>query len=128
MIQHGNLAGEWVIGGVEAKGFAFVLVFLGLEAFVARPLESGMAAAGGRRGLSRPRRRLGRAGDRHRLGPLAMGRTFALQNGQPRRGRRPPLRSLWLGLAGGLILSLPGLVPALLLNAGADAAMARRPT
>ena len=34
MIQHGNLAGEWVIGGMEAKGFAFVLVFLGLEAFV----------------------------------------------------------------------------------------------
>ena len=32
LIQHGNLAGEWLIGGVEAKGFAFVLVLLGLEA------------------------------------------------------------------------------------------------
>lgn len=29
-----HLAGEWVIGGVEAKGFAFVFMFLGLEALV----------------------------------------------------------------------------------------------
>ena len=29
-----HMAGEWVIGGVEAKGFAYVLVFLGLEALV----------------------------------------------------------------------------------------------
>ena len=29
------MAGEWVIGGVEAKGFAYVLVFLGLEALAA---------------------------------------------------------------------------------------------
>ncbi len=29
-----HMAGEWVVGGVEAKGFAYVLVFLGLEALV----------------------------------------------------------------------------------------------
>ena len=28
------MAGEWIIGGVEAKGFAYVLVFLGLEAIL----------------------------------------------------------------------------------------------
>ncbi len=28
------MAGEWLIGGVEAKGFAYVLVFLGLEAIL----------------------------------------------------------------------------------------------
>ncbi|MDP6443741.1 MAG: hypothetical protein QGG36_12875 [Pirellulaceae bacterium] len=29
-----HLAGEWIIGGVEAKGFAYALVFLALEAIV----------------------------------------------------------------------------------------------
>ena len=32
LLDHCHMAGEWVIGGVEAKGFAFVLVFLALEA------------------------------------------------------------------------------------------------
>jgi hypothetical protein len=29
-----HMAGEWVVGGFEAKGFAYVMVFLGLEALV----------------------------------------------------------------------------------------------
>ena len=29
-----HMAGEWIIGGVEAKGFAYVLVLLGLESLV----------------------------------------------------------------------------------------------
>ena len=28
------MAGEWVVGGVEAKGFAFALVFFALESGV----------------------------------------------------------------------------------------------
>jgi len=34
LIDSMNLAGEWVVGGVEAKGFAYVLVLLALEAVV----------------------------------------------------------------------------------------------
>ena len=34
LMERCHMAGEWVIGGVEAKGFAYVLVFLGLEALV----------------------------------------------------------------------------------------------
>ena len=34
LLQHYNMAGEWVVGGAEAKGFSFVLVFLALEALV----------------------------------------------------------------------------------------------
>jgi hypothetical protein len=34
LLRCSHLAGEWVIGGVEAKGFAFVFVFLGLEALI----------------------------------------------------------------------------------------------
>ena len=29
-----QMAGEWVVGGVEAKGIAYVLVFLGLDSLV----------------------------------------------------------------------------------------------
>src|SRR5207244_3162725 len=32
LIARTNMAGEWLIGGVEAKGFAYVFVLLGLEA------------------------------------------------------------------------------------------------
>src|SRR5262245_25750257 len=31
---HCHMAGEWVVGGLEAKGFAYVLVLLGLEQLV----------------------------------------------------------------------------------------------
>lgn len=34
LIERCHMAGEWVVGGVEAKGFAYVLVLLGLEALV----------------------------------------------------------------------------------------------
>ncbi len=34
LIQRFHLAGEWVVGGVEAKGFAFVCVFLVLDSMV----------------------------------------------------------------------------------------------
>ena len=98
MIQHGNMAGEWVVGGVEAKGFAFVLVFLALESLVGGRLEPDTRAAGGRVGVSCPGRRLGNRGRGNRLDSF--------------RPRAPPLRSLWPGLLGGLIFSLPGLIPA----------------
>jgi hypothetical protein len=39
---------------------------------------------------------------------------------------RPPLRSMWPGLLGGLLISLPSLVPLLALNWGVDAATAMR--
>ena len=94
MIQHGNLAGEWLIGGVEAKGFAFVLVFLGLEALV----------------LGRWNRTwllLGAASAFHVLvggwAAVAAGMTWLLLRLE-RRGAgescAPPLRSMWPALAG----------------------------
>ena len=43
--ENAHMAGEWVVGGVEAKGFSYVLVFLGFEAVTARPLESSLAVA-----------------------------------------------------------------------------------
>ncbi len=34
LLQHYNMAGEWVVGGAESKGFSFALIFLALEALV----------------------------------------------------------------------------------------------
>ncbi|MGO8689032.1 MAG: DUF6798 domain-containing protein [Thermoguttaceae bacterium] len=115
MLQHGNLAGEWLIGGVEAKGFAFVLVLLGLEAL-----------ALGR--WNRTWLLLGAASAFHVLvggwAAVAAGMTWLLLRLE-RRGAgescAPPLRSMWPALLGGLVLALPGLVPPLLLNWGTDA-------
>ncbi len=107
LMERCHLAGEWVIGGVEAKGFAFVLVFLGLEALVRDRWNRAWLLLGGASLL-------------HVLtggwAALAAGFTW-LALGK----KRPPLRSMWPGLAGGLLLSLPSLIPLLLLNWGAPA-------
>jgi len=47
LMEHCQMAGEWVIGGVEAKGFAYVLVFLGLEAIVRNRWNRGLLWLGG---------------------------------------------------------------------------------
>src|SRR5689334_23307146 len=45
-LKHGDLAGEWIVGGVEAKGFAYVLVFLALEAIVRDRWRVALVLAG----------------------------------------------------------------------------------
>jgi hypothetical protein len=107
-----QMAGEWVIGGFEAKGFAYVLVFLALEQLVRGRwtlmlLELGAATAlhvlvGGWSAIA--------AG----IAWLAMGRA------------RPALANLKWGLLGGFLFSLPGLWPALTLNANASAEQVRQ--
>ena len=65
LMERCHMAGEWVIGGVEAKPLAYVFVFLGIEALRAQPLESGTHAVRGRGDVSRAGRRLGRRGRGH---------------------------------------------------------------
>jgi len=102
-----HMAGEWIVGGVEAKGFAYVLVLLAIEAVARGRWNRAWLLAGA-------------AGAFH---PLAGGWTvFAAGVGWLAAGPgRPSLRSMLPALAGGLLLSLPGLVPVLLINNGADA-------
>lgn len=110
-LERFHLAGEWVVGGVEAKGLAYVLVLLALEA------------------MTRGRWRrvwifLGLATSLHVL--VGGWSWFAAGWAWLVCGRyRPPLRSLLPSMAAGLLLALPGLIAALSLNAGVDPAVVR---
>ena len=151
-----HMAGEWVVGGVEAKGFAYVLVFLGLEAMVRNRwnragdvrggriiprLGRGMGGRGGRRGMAGGAATPGwpdgngdaTMGDATMLGwqlycrPNSAGAAVQLPQQRdpsttpdPTYARRPPLHSLWPGIVGGMLLSLPGLAAVLALDWGID--------
>ena len=149
LMERCHMAGEWVIGGVEAKGFAYVLVFLGVEALVRNRWNRALWLFGGasafhvlvggwatvaaavawlwltaRRGLSRFSRQP--QGDRHIFRPSGVSEEHHHRGrDQPPVGARsqspacPTLRSLWPGMVGGLLLALPGLIPSLTLDWGA---------
>jgi hypothetical protein len=123
LLERFHMAGEWVVGGIEAKGFAYVLVFLGLEALVRNRwnrawLMFGAAAAfhvlvGGWAAVAAGLAWLFTGCNRDTKGTLPF--SFTRNLGQS-------LKTLWPGLLGGLLLALPGLLPALLLNVHTDAA------
>jgi hypothetical protein len=101
-----QLAGEWVVGGFEAKGLAYVLVFLAL-AEIARDRWRAACLL------------LGAASAFHVL--VGGWSVVAAGCGWLLAGReRLPLKQLWPALLGGLLLSLPGLLPGLTLDRGAD--------
>ena len=110
MIQHGHLAGEWIIGGVEAKGFAFVFLFLALEA-LARDRWNARGCCWGRRRRSTSSSAAGRRRRRRWRGRWRDGKDARRRETASHDAAVPPLRSMWPGLAGGLIFSLPGLLP-----------------
>jgi hypothetical protein len=116
LMERCHMAGEWVIGGVEAKGFAYVFVFLGLEALV-------------RNRWNRALLMFGAASAFHVLvggwATVAAGVAW-LRLVKSRPVVAPPLRSLWPGLLGGLLLAMPGLIPTLALDWGVDAQTARQ--
>lgn len=103
----GHMAGEWIIGGVEAKSFAFALVFLGIEQAIRGRWNTAFIV-------------LGAAAALHVLvggwAVAACGVAWLIAD----RGWRTPLQIL-PGVAIGFALSLLSLVPVLMLNRGADA-------
>jgi hypothetical protein len=108
-----HMAGEWVVGGVEAKCLAYALTFFALDAMVrGRWLRVWLL--------------LGAASSFHVLvggwSVVAAGFTWWLST------PRPALRTQVIGLSGGLLLALPGIVPALTLNWGVEPETARQAT
>lgn len=111
LLDRFHMAGEWVIGGVEGKSFAYAFVFLGLEA---------LARARWNRCLIL----LGIASSLHVLvgGWSVVAAAVAWWASGP---GRPSLRSILPGLVIGGLLALPGLLPVLLLDFGTDQATVR---
>jgi hypothetical protein len=106
-----HMAGEWIVGGFEAKGFAYVLVLLGFEAIVRNRWRFVWPL-------------LGAASAFH----VVIGAWSVIAAGFAwlTAGReRPSLRATIAPLLAGLVLSLPGLVPALQLTRASDPALVR---
>jgi hypothetical protein len=129
-----HMAGEWVIGGVEAKGFAYVLVFLGLESLLCNRWNRALLL-------------LGAASAFHvlvggwavaatgiawlwlkklRSTTTACGFASGATTGRGFMTDTPPLRSLWPGILVGFLLALPGLAPSLMLDWGVDLQTSRQ--
>ncbi|MEN6450774.1 MAG: DUF6798 domain-containing protein [Thermoguttaceae bacterium] len=136
LMENCHMAGEWVVGGVEAKGVAYALVLLGLEAIVRNRWNRGLlwlgaasslhVLVGGWAAIAAGVAWLWLAKPR----PPVAGDSATTGRGGPHpsplpKGERtvPSLRSLWPGLLGGLLLALPGILPALALDGGAGREM-----
>jgi hypothetical protein len=102
-----QMAGEWVVGGFEAKGLAYVLVLVALGELARGRWNAALAICGA-------------ASAFHVLvggwSTVAIGCCWLLSAGE-----RPTLMRLWPGLLSGFVLALPGLLPGLALNSGVDA-------
>jgi len=107
--QHGQMAGEWMIGGVEAKGFAYVFVLLGLAAVLRDHWASACVF-------------FGAAAAFHVLvggwAAVACGLAW-LFDGRKRVG----LDVVWPGMLVGALAALPGVIPAIALDWGTDGAV-----
>ncbi len=112
LTERAHMAGEWLIGGLEAKGFAWALVLMGLERLLKGRWNWALACFGAGTSF-------------HALvggwGGVAAGLTWLWAGKQ-----RPPLFSLWPGILAGLLLALPGLIPVARLNWGVDPEIVRQ--
>ena len=106
LTERAHMAGEWLIGGVEAKGFAWALVLMGLERLLRGRWNGALACFGAGTSF-------------HALvggwGGVAAGLAWLLEG-----KHRPRLGTLWPGLLAGVLLALPGLIPVARLNWGVD--------
>ncbi len=107
-----HMAGEWVVGGVEAKGVAYALVFFALERMLRNRWNVAWLL-------------LGAATSFHVLvgGWSMVAAGFAWFSC---RQLRPPLRSMLPAMVAGVLLALPGLLPALALDQSGSAEIAQQ--
>lgn len=111
-IERGNLAGEWVVGGIEGKVPAYGLALLGLSRVMRDDWRRAWIC-------------FGAASAFHVLtggwSVIAASVAYVVMRiREPGRQQRVPLASMWKGLFIGGALSLFGLIPAIALTMDAD--------
>ncbi len=111
LMHWGHMAGEWVIGGVEAKGFAWIFVFWAWYELLAGRWTRTFALLGGSSAF------LVLVGG---WSVVAAGFACLLMP------RRPAVKELLPGLLIGAVCALPGVLPALALTQGVDPEIARQ--
>lgn len=129
--QHCSFAGEWVVGGVEAKGFAYVFAFFGLGEVLRNHWNRSLFLIG----LSTMFHVLVGGWCLAALG-IAWLILKDYEIGLRKRGKPEDLEKCYLptfvsilpGLIGAVILTLPALIPALALNGGVSSDVARNAT
>ncbi|HET9233359.1 MAG TPA: DUF6798 domain-containing protein [Candidatus Eisenbacteria bacterium] len=109
LLDRGNMAGEWIVGGAEAKGFAYALVLVGLERLARDDARRALPA-------------FGLATSFHPLvgGWALVAGTVASATVVTER------RRLFLPLLVSILFALPGLWGAMRLNAGTSTATITR--
>jgi hypothetical protein len=135
--ENAHMAGEWVVGGVEAKGFAYVLVLLGMEAVVRARWNWAWLFLGAATGMhaivggwsivaagvawlgNRAQGAMPTAPSGHASGEESQPKKHAHAKPSTRHAN-PPLRRMLPGLLGGFLLALPGVWFAIALTHGAD--------
>lgn len=109
LIRKGHLAGEWVVGGVEAKCVAYIFVFLALAALVDGRWKWVWIWLGGATAF-------------HALvggwSGVVCCAIWLLDGRKETSFRETTFRQMLPGLALGTLIGLPGVVPALQLSAG----------
>ncbi len=123
MMEWCHMAGEWVVGGVEAKGFAYVFVFLGIESLIRNRWNRGLLLFG----LAAAFHVLvgGWAAIAAGVAWILMSTCGFAKDDDPLE-ESPSLRRLWPGIVGGLLLASPGLVPSLMLDVHAGREVVHR--
>ena len=105
--ENAHMAGEWIVGGVEAKGFAYFFVLLGIEAVVRARWNRAWLLLGAATGMH-----------------AVVGGWSLVTAGvawlADRRDERPAPLQMFPGLIGGFLLALPGVWFALALTRGLD--------
>lgn len=111
LLDRAQMAGEWVVGGVEAKGFAYVLVLVALRSLVLGKWNRVWLL-------------LGAASAFHVLvgGWSVVAALFAWLV----CGDRKLTLNFCLCLAGGFVLALPGLLPSAMLTWGTEGEVAHQ--
>ncbi|MBI1902434.1 MAG: hypothetical protein HYS13_15135 [Planctomycetia bacterium] len=113
--EYGELAGEWVVGGFEAKGLAYVFVLAALERLVRGRWNAAIVLLGGAAFLHVL------AGGWMIVSLLLAWLMSPRRSSASDEGGRPRLVSLLPALAVAIVLSLPSLIPAVRLSWGAPA-------